>query len=240
MRVRTPSPPDWPCAASVADPHRGDGAAHARVLPADVRAVQGRRRTGAGGPGHRSTCAAPVPGRSRTDAFVGVPLAMAARALLGWARSARCASPPARAPGLADATLAEVERDGQGRGPQLADTDGDETAAILFTVRLDRRAQGRGLPPPPLRRAGRDAADRVRDRARRRRPADLPAVRAVRSRAGADLGDPGHGSHASGARRSTQAGRGDRTLRRQPPVRLAGVDAGAGRARRAAADRAAG
>ena len=34
---------------------------------------------------------------------------------------------------LADATLAGVERAGEGAGPQLAATDGEDVAAILFT-----------------------------------------------------------------------------------------------------------
>jgi olefin beta-lactone synthetase len=66
-------------------------------------------------------------------AFVGVPLAMAARALLGWARSASVRVTTGARAWFADATLAEVERAGRDAGPQLADTDGDETAAILFT-----------------------------------------------------------------------------------------------------------
>jgi olefin beta-lactone synthetase len=66
-------------------------------------------------------------------AFVGVPLAMAARALLGWARSASVRITTGARAWFADATLAEVERAGSGAGPQLADTDADDTAAILFT-----------------------------------------------------------------------------------------------------------
>ncbi|MEP6633957.1 MAG: olefin beta-lactone synthetase [Luteimonas sp.] len=66
-------------------------------------------------------------------AFVGIPLAHAARAALGWARSARVRITTGRSAWLADATLAQVERDGRGAGPQLADTQGDDTAAILFT-----------------------------------------------------------------------------------------------------------
>ena len=50
----------------------------------------------------------------------------------------------------------------------------------------------------------------LRHRARRDRPADLSAVRAVRSGAGHDHDHPGHGSDATGAGRSAQAHRRDR------------------------------
>ncbi|MFP5373880.1 MAG: olefin beta-lactone synthetase [Gammaproteobacteria bacterium] len=66
-------------------------------------------------------------------AFVGVPLAMAARALLGWAGSARVRITTGARAWFADATLGEVERAGRGAGPRLADTGPEETAAILFT-----------------------------------------------------------------------------------------------------------
>ncbi len=70
---------------------------------------------------------------AQAEAFIGIPLAQFARALLGWARSARmCITTGARAI-LADATLADVERDGANAGPQLADTQPDDVAAILFT-----------------------------------------------------------------------------------------------------------
>jgi len=75
---------------------------------------------------------------ARPDAFIGIPLAHAARVLLGWARSARTRITTGRRALWSDATLAQVERDGAGllataRGPQLADTTPDEVAAILFT-----------------------------------------------------------------------------------------------------------
>ena len=70
---------------------------------------------------------------ARADAFVGIPLAQAARVLLGWAKSARVRITTGRRAWLADATLAQVERAGAGAGPQLADTTPDDTAAILFT-----------------------------------------------------------------------------------------------------------
>src|SRR5690606_31427662 len=67
------------------------------------------------------------------DAFVGIPLAHLARRLLGWARSARVLVTTGRRALLAGVTLAQVEADGAGAGPQLADTAPDEVAAILFT-----------------------------------------------------------------------------------------------------------
>jgi acyl-CoA synthetase (AMP-forming)/AMP-acid ligase II len=67
------------------------------------------------------------------DAFIGIPLAQVARTLLGWARSAKVRITTGRSALLADATLADVERDGANAGPQLADTQPDDVAAILFT-----------------------------------------------------------------------------------------------------------
>jgi olefin beta-lactone synthetase len=70
---------------------------------------------------------------AQAEAFIGIPLAQFARALLGWARSARIRITTGARAILADATLAEVERAGAGAGPQLADTGPDDIAAILFT-----------------------------------------------------------------------------------------------------------
>jgi acyl-CoA synthetase (AMP-forming)/AMP-acid ligase II len=70
---------------------------------------------------------------ARPEAFIGIPLALLAKALLGWARSATVRITTGRWPLLADATLAQVEADGAGAGPQLAATDGEDVAAILFT-----------------------------------------------------------------------------------------------------------
>ena len=67
------------------------------------------------------------------EAFIGIPLAMLAKALLGWAKSARTRITTGTRAWLADATLAQVERDGHDAGPQLADTKPDDVAAILFT-----------------------------------------------------------------------------------------------------------
>src|SRR5690606_12218037 len=70
---------------------------------------------------------------AEAEAFIGIPLAHLARRLLGWARGARVLVTTGRRAVLAGVTLAQVEADGAGAGPQLADTAPDEVAAILFT-----------------------------------------------------------------------------------------------------------
>ena len=70
---------------------------------------------------------------AQPDAFIGVALANVARVALGWARSARVRITGASRPWLADATLAQVERDGAGATAQMAGTQPDDIAAILFT-----------------------------------------------------------------------------------------------------------
>ncbi|MBB1473145.1 AMP-binding protein [Luteimonas sp. MC1782] len=72
-------------------------------------------------------------GEAAAEAFVGIPLAMLARVLLGWSRAARVRITTGARPWFADATLAAVEREGAGAGPQLAATAPDDIAAILFT-----------------------------------------------------------------------------------------------------------
>lgn len=67
------------------------------------------------------------------EAFIGIPLAQLARVLLRWARSARVRVTTGARALFADVTLAEIERAGAGAGPQLADTQPDDVAAILFT-----------------------------------------------------------------------------------------------------------
>ncbi|WP_133478456.1 olefin beta-lactone synthetase [Cognatilysobacter segetis] len=67
------------------------------------------------------------------EAFIGIPLAHLARRLLGWAKRARVRISTGTRAWLADDTLARVEADGRGAGPQLADTQPDDIAAILFT-----------------------------------------------------------------------------------------------------------
>jgi acyl-CoA synthetase (AMP-forming)/AMP-acid ligase II len=70
---------------------------------------------------------------ARPEAFIGIPLAMFAKALLGWAKSARIRISTGSRAWCADATLAQVERAGAGASPQLAGTQPDDIAAILFT-----------------------------------------------------------------------------------------------------------
>ena len=70
---------------------------------------------------------------AKPEAFIGIPLAMLAKALLRWAKSARLRISTGKRAWLADATLAEVERDGANALPQLADTQPDEVAGLLFT-----------------------------------------------------------------------------------------------------------
>ena len=70
---------------------------------------------------------------AQAEAFIGIPLAHFARALLGWTRSARMRITTGVLAILADTTLADVERAGANAGPQLADTQPDDVAAILFT-----------------------------------------------------------------------------------------------------------
>ena len=66
-------------------------------------------------------------------AFIGIPLAHAARVLLRWASAARIRITTGSRAWLGDATLAQVERDGAGAPSQLAATAPDDVAAILFT-----------------------------------------------------------------------------------------------------------
>jgi acyl-CoA synthetase (AMP-forming)/AMP-acid ligase II len=70
---------------------------------------------------------------AQPDAFIGIPLAMFARALLGWARAARVRITTGRRALLAGVTLARVEREGANAGPQLTATGPDDVAGILFT-----------------------------------------------------------------------------------------------------------
>ncbi len=70
---------------------------------------------------------------ARPDAFIGIPLALLARAVLRWAPTARVAITTGRRAVLADATLAQVERDGVGASMQFDQTRPDDIAAILFT-----------------------------------------------------------------------------------------------------------
>ncbi|MGO4259824.1 olefin beta-lactone synthetase [Lysobacter sp. TAB13] len=67
------------------------------------------------------------------EAFIGIPLAHVARVVLGWAKSARIRITTGKRAFLADDTLERVERAGAGAGSQLANTQPDEVAAIVFT-----------------------------------------------------------------------------------------------------------
>ena len=70
---------------------------------------------------------------AQPEAFIGIPLAMLAKALLGWARSTRVRIGTGTRRWFADATLADIERVGAQAGPQLAHTQPDDIAALLFT-----------------------------------------------------------------------------------------------------------
>ncbi|TZF90238.1 olefin beta-lactone synthetase [Cognatilysobacter lacus] len=67
------------------------------------------------------------------DAFIGIPLAHVARRVLGWSKSARVRITTGARAWLADDTLARVEAEGAGAAAQLAHTQPDDLAAILFT-----------------------------------------------------------------------------------------------------------
>jgi acyl-CoA synthetase (AMP-forming)/AMP-acid ligase II len=72
------------------------------------------------------------------QAFIGIPLAHVARALLRWAPGARIRITTGARAWLSDATLAQVERDGAGAASlhapfRPAATAPDDVAAILFT-----------------------------------------------------------------------------------------------------------
>jgi acyl-CoA synthetase (AMP-forming)/AMP-acid ligase II len=70
---------------------------------------------------------------AQPHAFIGIPLAQAARVLLGWARSATHIVTVGPRLGWGGITLARAEADGRDAGPQLAATAPDDIAAILFT-----------------------------------------------------------------------------------------------------------
>ncbi|WP_349985356.1 olefin beta-lactone synthetase [Stenotrophomonas sp. WHRI 8082] len=70
---------------------------------------------------------------AQPDAFIGIPLAHVARLALRWSPSAKRLVTVGRKLGWGGTTLAALERAGAGTPPMLADTDGEDTAAILFT-----------------------------------------------------------------------------------------------------------
>jgi acyl-CoA synthetase (AMP-forming)/AMP-acid ligase II len=67
------------------------------------------------------------------QAFIGIPLAQAARLVLGWARSAKTVVTAGRRWFWGGESLHELEARGVHAGPQLVDTSAEEVAAILFT-----------------------------------------------------------------------------------------------------------
>lgn len=67
------------------------------------------------------------------EAFIGIPLAMLASRLLGWARQAKIRITTGKRAWLADTTLAAVEAQGAGRPQQFAPPAADDVAALLFT-----------------------------------------------------------------------------------------------------------
>ena len=70
---------------------------------------------------------------ARPEAFIGIPLAHAARIALGWAKSARIRITVGKRWFWRGATLKQVEALGAGAPAQLAVTTPDNVAAILFT-----------------------------------------------------------------------------------------------------------
>lgn len=71
--------------------------------------------------------------QAQPSAFIGIPRALLAKAVLGWAPSARLRISTGGAVFLADTTLAQIEALGAGAEAQLAATAPDDEAAILFT-----------------------------------------------------------------------------------------------------------
>jgi len=70
---------------------------------------------------------------AQPQAFIGIPLAHVARLVLRWAPSATRLVTVGRRLGWGGTSLAALERAGAKGGAMLADTDGEDMAAILFT-----------------------------------------------------------------------------------------------------------
>ncbi|MCU1087023.1 AMP-binding protein [Stenotrophomonas maltophilia] len=70
---------------------------------------------------------------AQPQAFIGIPLTHVARLALRWAPSATRLVTVGRRLGWGGTSLAALERAGASAGPMLADTDGEDMAAILFT-----------------------------------------------------------------------------------------------------------
>ena len=118
---------------SAAGAHGGDGAALAGILPADVRAVQAGAVPVLVDPGIDKRALKQCSDEAQPQAFIGIPLAHVARLALRWAPSATRPVTVGRRLGWGGTSLAALERAGASAGPMLADTDGEDMAAILFT-----------------------------------------------------------------------------------------------------------
>ena len=70
---------------------------------------------------------------AQPQAFIGIPLAMLAKTLLGWAKSARLRITTGQRAWFADATLADIEHEGASKPRSAEATSPDDIAAILFT-----------------------------------------------------------------------------------------------------------
>ncbi|MBO0395380.1 AMP-binding protein [Stenotrophomonas maltophilia] len=70
---------------------------------------------------------------AQPQSFIGIPLAHVARLALRWAPSATRLVTVGRRLGWGGTSLAALERAGASAGPMLAETDGEDMAAILFT-----------------------------------------------------------------------------------------------------------
>ena len=70
---------------------------------------------------------------AQPHAFIGIPLAQLARVLLRWAGSAKKIVTVGTRYGWRGTTLAHIEAMGADAGPQLAATEPDDVAGILFT-----------------------------------------------------------------------------------------------------------
>ena len=130
------------------------------------------------------------------SAFIGIPLAHAARIILGWGRESITTFITAgRRWFWGGATLGEIEAAGAGAGQTVAiATAPDDLAAILFT------SGSTGVPKG------------VPDCARHGQSADLSPVCAVRPGIGLYQRDSGNGPDPASARRPTQINQ------RDPPV----------------------
>ena len=70
---------------------------------------------------------------AQPQAFIGIPLAMLARKLLGWAKTAQLTISTGTRAWFADTTLAAIEQAGHDAPREFGHTEGEDIAAILFT-----------------------------------------------------------------------------------------------------------